>query len=178
MKLDQKLLKKLVNYNPETGYFVRIAKLNKEHNVFSCEPFVPQSITPYGYYQINILGRPYTLHRLIFLYMTGRFPTADVDHKNGNRLDNRWNNLREVTRQENLKNIGLRSTNTTGHIGVHLRTDTNKFHAYINHKGIKYSLGDYSKIQDAIRARLKAEKQFKFHENHGRRKAWTNKNSK
>ncbi len=170
--LDQSLLKKLVKYNPKTGKFIRVAKLTKQHNVFPCEHFTPKSITPYGYYQISIMGRPYPLHRLIFLYMTGKFPAQDVDHINGNRLDNRWTNLRQVTRQENLKNIGIRSTNSTGHIGVHHRTDTGKFHAYIHHQGIKHSLGDHFKIEDAIKARTEAEKKYDFHCNHGKRKAW------
>lgn len=178
MKINQKLLIKLIHYNPKTGELVRIAKLNKEHNIFPCKKFKPQSITPHGYYQLNILGRPYTLHRLIFLYMTGSFPKEDVDHIDGNRLNNKWNNLREVSRGKNLKNIGLRSTNKSGHIGVYCRKDTKKYSAYINHKGKKYSLGDFEKYEDAVKVRLKAEIEFGFHRNHGKRKAWTNKNSK
>lgn len=178
MKLDQKLLKQLITYNRKTGQVIRVAKISSSGTINECDPFVPKSITPYGYYQLSILGRPYPLHRLIFLYMKGRFPKEDVDHKNGDRLDNKWSNLREVTRHRNLKNVGIRSTNTTGHIGVHLRADTGKFHAYINHKRIKYSLGDFSRFEDAVKVRQQAEKEFKFYKNHGKRKAWKNQSSK
>ena len=175
MNLDRRLLMKLVKYDPDNGDFVRVAKLSFQHKIIKCVEFRPKSITPYGYLQINILGRPYPIHRLIFLYMKGRLPKRDVDHKNGNRLDNRWCNLREVSRGTNLKNIGLRTTNTTGHIGVHLRKDTNKYHSYINHRGKKHSLGDYETFAAAVKARRAAEIKFGFHRNHGRRKAW-NKN--
>ena len=68
-------------------------------------------------------GRPLTgsrklvrMHRYLL-----RFPAAQVDHVNGNTLDNRRSNLRIVTQSQNMANIGVRSDSSTGFKGVSIR---------------------------------------------------------
>lgn len=172
MMTNKELIRKLINYNSDTGIVTRIAKISWKGNIVKCKDFIPQSITPYGYYQMSFLGRPHHLHRLIFLYVKGRFPINDIDHINGDRLDNKWVNLREVTRAENLMNLGVKGNNSSGFMGVHLRKDTNKYNAFIHHKGKKYSLGDYDNIENAVKARIEGEIKFGFHINHGKRQSW------
>lgn len=58
------------------------------------------------------------MHRLAWFYVHGRWPTADIDHINGNRDDNRLCNLREATRQQNIQNSKRRSDNRSGIKGV------------------------------------------------------------
>lgn len=65
-----------------------------------------------GYAATNIAGRRVLLHRLL---VPG---TAEVDHRNRDRLDNRRANLRPATRAQNARNAGLRSANTSGFRGV------------------------------------------------------------
>lgn len=173
MKIDKDNIKLFFTYNSRTGVFKRIAKLSWKGNIIQCDPFEPQS-TSHGYKTVNIFRTPIQVHRLIFLYMTGKFPKNDVDHINGDRLDNRWRNLREVTRIENLHNVGLRRDNSTGHQGISKRSDTGRYHAYINVNGKRYNLGYFKNITDAISARKTALKEHKFHSNHGGRPAWVN----
>jgi hypothetical protein len=71
-----------------------------------------------GYRHIGVLGKVYSAHRLAFLYMTGKFPLDEVDHKNHERSDNRWSNLREVTRLENSRNRSMHLNNKSGFSGV------------------------------------------------------------
>lgn len=63
-----------------------------------------------GYWDISVDRRTYRAHRLAWLYVTGDWPAADVDHKNRDRGDNRWANLRAATRSQNNANMAVRST--------------------------------------------------------------------
>lgn len=162
-------LKTFVHYNPSTGILKRIARKSWTGSVVPC-CHIPTAKTAYGYLQLNIFGRPHAVHRLIFLYMKGRFPDGEVDHINGDRTDNRWSNLREVSRQENLKNCCVRSDNTSGHPGISYRKDIGKYFAYIWLSGKRKGLGNYDSFSEALVVRKKAEAQFGFHENHGRRR--------
>lgn len=81
-----------------------------------------------------------------------------VDHINGNTLDNRKQNLRICSQQQNtMNNSNIRSNNTSGYKGVTWDKSKNKWTAQItvNYKNIH--LGRYDKIEDAIKARQKAE---------------------
>ncbi len=71
-----------------------------------------------GYRQVYIEGRSYYVHVLAVLYMTGLWPTNDVDHDNTLKDDNRWLNLREATRSQNKANMSLQANNKVGLKGV------------------------------------------------------------
>jgi hypothetical protein len=100
---------------------------------------------------------PYKLHRIVMNVFDS---SIEIDHKNRNQRDNRKSNLRICTHKENLCNQSLSKANKTGIIGVAFRKDTEKYIAYImvDNKSIK--LGNYKNIDDAIIARLKAEKEY------------------
>lgn len=70
-----------------------------------------------GYRIIRVIGRAYLTHRLVFLYHQGYLPKY-VDHIDGNPLNNRIENLRECTQQQNTWNSLKPSTNTSGVKGV------------------------------------------------------------
>lgn len=172
MDATQENLKRLVHYNPDTGVMRRIGRVSwTGDNVYPCD-FVPKSKTAFGYLQIQIFGRPHVVHRLAFLYMTGKFPEQDVDHINGDRADNRWMNLREVSRLENHRNKGILKSNGTGVVGVSKRSDTGSYAAYITVKNERKYLGSFKSFDEAVTARRQAEEEIGFHENHGRRPAW------
>lgn len=61
-----------------------------------------------GYLVISFKGTKYQSHRIAWLIMTGREPIDQIDHKNGDSLDNRWRNLREATPRQNCQNRGPR----------------------------------------------------------------------
>jgi hypothetical protein len=71
-----------------------------------------------GYRRIAINKKTYFEHRLAFFYMTGAWPADQLDHINGKKGDNRWENLREATNRQNCRNRRGRSDNTSGYAGV------------------------------------------------------------
>jgi len=75
------------------------------------------SIHATGYRHVTWQGKVHKVHRLIFLLEHGYMP-KEIDHINGNRQDNRLENLREVTRSENQCNRGILASNTSGYAGV------------------------------------------------------------
>lgn len=112
-----------------------------------------------GYIKIGFEGKRYYAHRLAFLYMNGVWP-KEIDHINGIRTDNRWVNLREVTRSINQQNRHYpKKTNPTHLLGV-ARIVGNKFRARIFFKGKQYHLGVYETPQLARIAYLKAKRIF------------------
>lgn len=61
------------------------------------------SIDKDGYLIIKIKGKQYKAHRLVYAYFNNEFPKGEIDHINRNKLDNRIENLRVVSRIENIK---------------------------------------------------------------------------
>ena len=82
-----------------------------------------------------------------------------VDHKNRNPLDNRRKNLRQCSPKENSRNLTASKRNTSGYLGVGI-TKHGKYRARImvNRKEIR--LGNYDRLEDAIKARQEAEKKY------------------
>lgn len=99
-----------------------------------------------------------SLHRLVF-NLTPEDKTL-IDHIDYNaKYDNRKSNLRICNKQENNMNKRLSSNNTSGVTGVSLRSTTNKWHSYIS-LNKRIHLGYYNNFEDAVIARLKAEKEY------------------
>lgn len=105
----------LLDYDPESGVFRWRADRGRAK-----AGTVAGADHSGGYCVIGIKGRVYRSHRLAFLLMEGKWPAGDVDHINGNRADNRWCNLRAVSRRVNMQNLKkARQDSTTGLLGVH-----------------------------------------------------------
>jgi hypothetical protein len=151
--ITQAELKELVHYDPVTGVFTlakhRYGTTRKVGDALG-------SLTKAGYLEAGIKRKRYYLHRLAYLYMTGEFPQNNIDHKNRNKTDNSWNNLRCVTQQENMENDVLpRKHGSLGYRGVHRYG--NKFRAKITFKGKQIHLGEFVTIEEASQAYLKAK---------------------
>ena len=101
-------------------------------------------------------GEPKTvyLHRQIM----GE-PAGEVDHKNRTPLDCRTANLRACSHAQNHANRGLASNNTTGYRGVAWMRTRNKWRARLKVNQTELHLGCFDNKDDAIRARLTAERQ-------------------
>ena len=110
-------LRELLNYDPDTGVFT--------YRVTRAPRFRPGDmaghVDVHGYRVIGLDLRIYKAHRLAGLYMTGEWPKHEVDHKNLDKADNRWVNLRPATHGQNRQNIGALKNNWTGCKGVYLR---------------------------------------------------------
>lgn len=159
--VTQKELRRILHYSPDTGIFTRLVSKGGRKVGESAGHFRYD-----GYSQIKIEGYMYLSHRLAWLYMMGEFP-EEIDHINHVRNDNRWINLREASSQENAQNQSMRNTNKSGFTGVSWHKASNKWQADIcvGYKG-KY-LGVFKELSDPVKARLDAENNYEFHENHG-----------
>lgn len=156
-------LKKVLSYDAETGNFTwKIVKQGMQKNMKA------GAQKSNGYIKICINKIQYHAHRLAWLYMTGEWPKKELDHINGVRSDNKWKNLREVTRTENNMNQKISSANTSGYIGVHWAKREQKWNAYIKKNRKRKHLGYFDNYEEAVAARKKAEKEYGFHANHGR----------
>ena len=116
----------------------------------------------------SIFKRLYYKHRLIWFMVTGEWPNQ-IDHINGNSLNNSWANLRNVNNQENGKNAKRSKANKSGRIGVCWATKDNAWRASIGVSGKTRFLGNFKTFDEACDARAKAEKEHGFHPNHGKR---------
>jgi hypothetical protein len=121
-----------------------------------------------GYRVIPIKRCHILSHRLAWAISFGEWP-ADIDHIDGNPVNNRIENLRPVAHRENLRNCKLRSDNTSGHCGVSFMPSKNKWRARAyDADGRERHLGLFGAKQDAIIARASANAALGYHENHGR----------
>lgn len=119
-----------------------------------------------GYLSVSIGNKEYLVHRIIWMMQTGSWPTQ-IDHKNHNRMDNRWQNLRDLAEpRDNQLNMGIRKNNSSGVQGIRI-LPSGKFCAYITVRRKQISLGSYNTIEEAAKARRDAEALYGFHENHG-----------
>lgn len=98
--LDVKKLKKMVSYDPETGFFTRLVP-SETGRTPAGFVFKPNAWDQYQY--IKLEGTNYSAHRLAWAFMTGKQPDI-VDHINGLRHDNRFVNLRDGTQSQNMMN--------------------------------------------------------------------------
>lgn len=110
--LTQEYLKEILNYDPITGLFTW---RKRNGQIAGC-------IRAHGYIKIKIFYRHYEASNLAWLYVYGKFPNICIDHINNNPMDNRIENLREATLQQNQWNKGLQRNNTTGFKGVSIDT--------------------------------------------------------
>lgn len=124
--LTQTRLKEVLEYNFETGELVWIER--RAGRTFGKSAGGVDK--GHGYIQIRINDRLYLAHRLIWLYVHGKFPSGEknqLDHIDGNKTNNRLENLRECSRTENARNQKMKSNNTSGFTGVCLENTNERF---------------------------------------------------
>lgn len=121
-----------------------------------------------GYLHGAIFGKNYAAHRVGWAIHHGRWPDGEVDHINGDRSDNRMANLRDVTTIENRRNQIRSAANASGVTGVHWCNTWNRWIARIGNKGKMRTIGNYANFDEAVAARLNAERELGFAEGHGK----------
>ena len=177
LDLTVKTLRELLDYDPDTGilkwkirnekYFISDERQAKSWNARYAGKNALTAIDQHGYNRGAVLGQTYAAHRIIWFWMTGEWP-ENIDHINGNRTDNRWENLRSVGRLENQKNMKLSKANTSGRTGVSWYKRAGKWTAVIFANGKNMHLGYFDDFEAACEMRSVAERNYLFHENHGR----------
>lgn len=172
--LSESTLKRYFIYSPISGEFRWIVRRDRWGNEHPCDKLV-DGRNNRGYRWVRFFGETHLVHRLIVLYMTGSHPVGEIDHIDGDRLNNTWSNLRDVDAFENSRNQGNRVDNTTGFRGVTYRSTgrgLKRWKARISHMGTRYDLGEYLTQGEAVSARISAESKFGYHPNHARRESW------
>lgn len=155
--LTQDQLKSQLDYNPQTGVFTRKVHLsNFAKNKKTIGKYYK------GYHYISVLNKQYLAHRLAWLYVTGEWPKNHIDHIDGNRANNKFDNLRDVTNAENHQNIyKANSNNKNGLLGASQSNKRyKKYQARIKHNYKTYCLGTYDTPEEAHLAYVKAKRQI------------------
>jgi hypothetical protein len=160
--LTQARLRELLDYDQETGVFtwratgpgrrldLRAGAIQKGHSGHG-RPYL----------RIKIDGRDYRTHRLAWLYVYGEWPPAEIDHRDGDGLNNRWANLRVATSAQNKRNSRRQCNNTSGFKGVSVNKCGDRFRAQIGVRGRNKHIGYFDTAEAAHAAYVAAaEKHF------------------
>lgn len=150
--ITQDEIKKLVSYENGVLYWLPRG-INKFDNRYAGKEAACKSHNK-GYSIIRINYRLILTHRAIWIYHNGQIPTnMEIDHINGNRLDNRIENLRLATIRENSLNQKLKTNNTSGHKNITWDKSRNKWQVQMGVEGNRNKvLGRYADLQDAVKA--------------------------
>jgi hypothetical protein len=115
-----------------------------------------------GYINLEINGKHYAAHRLVWFYVTGSMPTKQIDHINGDKSDNRFENLREASNGQNRANS--KTTNKHGLKGVRrlpwMKDGDRCWQASIKHNKKVIYLGCYHTKEEAHAAYADAAARF------------------
>ncbi len=174
--LTVEYVKERLDYNPETGLFtwkkrpLEHFKTKRACNLWNTKHANRKAgsfHTATGYISLKLNGIQYRAHRIAWLIFYGKWPNHQIDHDDGNKINNKIHNLNDVTQSSNARNRRLSIKNTSGCFGVNLRANgTWRASITVDRKII--NLGTYKLKEDAIKAREDAEKEHNFHQNHGR----------
>lgn len=151
--LTQKRLKEMLIYDPETGIFTWLASVS---NVKAGD-IAGSLCKATGYIKIRLDRNEYLAHRLAHFYMEGYFPETEIDHKKGIRCDNRWSQIKPVSRSCNSQNCKLSSNNKSGFPGVSFNKRLKVWQSDVMLNGKTISLGRYDNKLDAALARFTFE---------------------
>ena len=160
--ITQERLKELLDYNPDTGVFIWINSYSQHVK----DGDVAGTITKNGYRVITLDGKIYRAARLAWLYINGEWP-LECDHEDRNRQNDKFYNLRNLTKSENMKNKNQYKSNKSGVTGVGWFKSQKRFRANISTEGKRIALGSFKDLFSAVCARKAAEILYNFHPSHG-----------
>lgn len=160
-KLNAEEVRGLLDLNYETGElrWTAAASLGRlTGRVAGC-------VSNNGYRHIKIGKRMYLAHRLIWLIVHGEWPDGQIDHIDGDRLNNAVDNLRVATAAQNLQNISVTGRKTvSGLAGACFRPGgtrrRDRWESRIRVNGVLRYLGSFTSPEDAHAAYLSAKASF------------------
>lgn len=143
IRLTQEYLKQVFDYDPVSGILSYAKNMRPRGKIGQEAGWVNAR----GYRRVNLHGKEYAAHVLIWFWMTGSFPPQDIDHIDGNRSNNIWLNLRLASRSQNLRNQGKKTNNTSGFKGVTSRGNSHSVRFRVD--GQVIHIGSYSTAEEA-----------------------------
>lgn len=154
--ITQSLLQELFDY--KDGQLVWKVQKAQRTKIGSVAGWTNSDKHGQRYLNVEINGKAYKIHRLVFLYHNG-YLAKDIDHIDGNRLNNRIENLREVTESQNAFNSKIRKTNTSGYKNVF--KDNCKWRVQLSIQGKSLSFGSFDDLE--LAGLVAEEARDKFH---------------
>lgn len=167
MNIKKERILQLLSYDENTGHFIRKVSLSNRTKIGDRAGTISETRSGKRYIYLSVDGFRVAAHRLALFLKNGEWP-LEVDHIDGNGLNNKLNNLREAgSRLENMKNVRRLKANTSGSTGVCWDKKNKKWFAFINVDKKMIFLGRHATIEQAKMARKNAEVKYGFHVNHG-----------
>lgn len=155
--LTAERVRELLDYDPATGVF----RWKRRRKGVRSDGAIAGSPADGYYTSITVDRVQYLVHRLAWLYMYGVWPVSQLDHINEDKTDNRLANLREATNAQNTQNVtALRSTNTSGYLGVSWECRKRRWQAGIKVDGKRRWLGYFDTPEEAHAAYLVAKREL------------------
>ena len=149
-------LRELLDYDPDTGEFRWKVRRGPKSAGSIAGRLWWRAADDHRCWRINVCGEEHRAHRLAWLWMTGNWPLEDIDHADGNGVNNQWQNLRLATASQNNANRRVYKSNELGVKGVRRRTNSCKYEARIRVNGKLIYLGLFKKKDEAAAAYKKA----------------------
>lgn len=174
--LTAEMLREVLVYDPDTGKLFwreRDQRLFTSHaqwcrwNTRYAGKEAMTATMGHGYRHGTIFGRTYRAHRVAWAMATGSWPVDEVDHINGDRLDNRLCNLRAATHVVNMRNAKRRIDNTSGATGVFWDKSKEMWQVQIDIDGRTKHLGYFHTVSEASAARARANASMGYSLRHG-----------
>ena len=142
-------LREVLLYDHNVGYWLWLKPTGRRAKAGTRAGYVSPSD---GYRYVGIDGQKTPEHILAWFYMTGEWPQHEIDHKDRNRQNCAWDNLRTATSSQNKMNRGPNSVNTSGIKGVSWRKDRNKWDVRVMVEKKNFYIGLFSDLQEATEA--------------------------
>lgn len=141
---------RLFSYNPDTGKVIR--KITTSSRAVKGSVLDPRPNAA-GYLRVSVKGLNIYLHRLAWYLHYGEIPEGLIDHINGDKADNRIENLRDCDHRVNQLNLGgPRGENSSGYLGVSFHGARGKYRARIKVHGKEIFLGYFDNPEDGWEA--------------------------
>lgn len=158
---------RLFRYDPETGRLFWKVSLNRRIRPGD-EAGAMQRIGRTQYCYVGVSGKLYLAHRIVWLMRYGEWPENEIDHIDGDGLNNRIENLRDVTKSVNMRNLRMSRNNSSGVNGVYWHNGARKWYAQSGDgSGRQKYLGLYNDLADAEQAVREFHESRGFTERHG-----------
>ena len=155
--VTQERLKELFDY--QDGHLIWKVKKAQCVKIGTAAGWANRDVHGQQYMNVELDGKSYKLHRLVFMYHHGYFPKR-IDHIDGDRFNNRVENLREVTASQNAQNSKFRKSNKSGFKNVHFEKRNQKWRVLLQVDGVTKSFGYYDDVE--LAGLVAAEARDKF----------------